>query len=151
MMYERRIPDPDNNAFFNFIHDDDFEYAKPEAKLTEQFLFANMGFRKKEAYWGIPPALVGRMTPNDVKAIMLQVLKLANQDTTEEINRLKSMVLPAELLSIFSGLKKKDEEKLFNNFLLTPEMFIRLLLHADHLDYKYSRYTFIQNPAGINS
>ncbi len=151
MYYGREIAFPKDNAVFGLVHGDDFENADPEEKLREQFFFTRIGIRRKNAYMQIHPALAQRMTSNDEKNIMMHVFKLANQDATDEINRIKSVVLPGELLSIFEGLKKKQEEKLFETLLLTPEMFMALLIHAgSNHGYRYSFYTFAHNPTGTN-
>lgn len=150
MMYERRIADPDSNGAFNVIHGDEFEFVNPEQKLLEQFLFVNMSLLRQQAYMQIPPALASRMTPDDEKRVMTQILKQANEEATAEINRLRFVTIPEELLAIFTGLRKKDEEKLFKKVTLTPEMFMSLILHAGTLGYTYSLYTYIQNPTGTN-
>ncbi len=149
-MYERRIADPDSNGAFNIIHGDDFEFVNPEQKLLEQFLFVNMGQLRQQAYMHIPPAMADRMTPDDEKRLMIQVLKQANEEAAAEINRLKLIKIPDELTAIFTGLRKKDEEKLFRKVTLTPEVFMSLILHAGTLGYTYSLYTYAQNPTGTD-
>lgn len=91
-------------SVFNLIHGDDFENLDPETKLREQFFFTMIDGHRKKAFGAIPSVPAQRMTENDQKNIIARVFKLANQDATEEINRIKSVALPGKLFSVFNGL-----------------------------------------------
>ena len=104
MYYGREIPFPKDNVVFNFVHGDDFEFQDPETKLLEKFLFMSFGEHKKSAFESIPPGLFERMTSENQKNIMTQVFKQSNQDARKTLDKLKSIELPKEILSIFTGL-----------------------------------------------
>jgi len=150
MMYGRRIIDPDRNGIFNIVHGDDFEYSDPETKMLEQYMFGFMDSLRPQAYSQIPLVLQQRMTSEEHRRIISLVLKKANALAMQEIESTKSTPVPEAVLSIFTGLQKKEEEKIFNATRLSRKAFRSLILRAGVLGYKYSFYTFKQYPAGIN-
>ncbi len=151
MYYHRKIEFPDDKTVFNFVHGNDFENANPEDKLREQYFFPMIEEFRREAFSQIPLAMLQRMSENDHKTIMTNVFKSANNYATLELNRLKSVKLPEALISIFQGLKKKQEQELFRDLLITPEMFMALLIYAgNNHSYLYSFYSIKHYPKGTS-
>lgn len=151
MVYIHKIREADGNGVFNLIHANDFEYVNPEQNFLERFLVVNTDFFWTQAIREIPPFLRDRMTEADKRTIMMGVLKRANAESINELDRLNAIQLPSNLLSLFIGLRKKDEQKIFKDFLLTPDVFLSFILKAGQFGYKYSLYTFNQYPSNINA